>query len=267
MSIVTLPVRNDPEIISPGSTPSRVIEGLGPAAAVPRSPLLGRLDLSQLRPIAGGAERLVYQHPDDPCLLVKVIDFSDLADRLSTRPVRRWRKALQRDGAYRGHIAELAEYAAAQNIAAGRWKVPMARILGLAQTNLGLGLLVEKITDGRGGLAPTVEQIVRERGLDDALARQLDYFFDALADHHIVVNDVSARNVVMGANADGEQGLYLIDGFGPKQAIPLFAYSKMLNRRRIQRKYRELRAKLEARSRARLQTDNHSQGKEREAPR
>ncbi|ARP86088.1 YrbL family protein [Bordetella genomosp. 9] len=246
MSIVSLPARR--EFAAP------------PLASLAPLPVAGEtfapfdmLDLAGLRPIASGAERLVYQHPTHPSLLVKVVDLAELADHLSTRPLRRWRKNLQRDGAYRNHIAELAEYAAAQHAAAGRWKIPMARMLGLAQTNLGLGLLVEKITDGQGGLAPTVEQIVRERGLDETLARELDNFFDALADHHVVLNDVSARNVVMGLNADGETGLYLIDGFGSKQAIPLFAYSKTLNRRRIQRKYRMLRAKLQARSLARPQ--------------
>jgi hypothetical protein len=246
MSIVPLPVRRDPVAPSPAPVQATAVqdESYSPFKL---------LDLAGLRPIASGAERLVFQHPHHSGLLVKIVDIDEMAEHLSTRPLRRWRKKHQREGAYRGHIAELAEYAAAQNAAAGRWKIPMARILGLAQTNLGLGLLVEKITDGQGGLAPTVEQIVRERGLDDALARELDYFFDALADHHIILNDVSARNVVIGVNADGENGLYLIDGFGSKQAIPLFAYSKTLNRRRIQRKYKVLRAKLEARSLVRLQ--------------
>lgn len=216
------------------------------------------LDLAGLDPIAAGADRLVYQHPYDSSLLVKVVDFPAMKEHLRTRPLRRWRKSRQREGAYRNHIAELAEYTAAHNAAAGRWKVPMARVVGLAQTNMGLGLLVEKITDGKGRLAPTIEQIVRERGLDEALARELDYFFDTLADHHIILNDVSARNVVMGQNADGEPGLYLIDGFGSKQAVPLFAYSKMLNRRRILRKYHRVRAKLQARSAARPRLADHN---------
>lgn len=246
MSIVPLPARREPATVMP--LRATAVPAIPPVAAPFRL-----LDLAGLPPIAAGAERLVYQHPHDPSLLVKVVDFPAMAEHLSTRPLRRWRKTRQREGAYRNHIAELAEYTAAQNAAAGRWKVPMARLLGLAQTTMGLGLLVEKITDGKGGLAPTIEQIVRDRGLDERLARELDYFFDTLADHHIVLNDVSARNVVMGENADGETGLYLIDGFGSKQAIPVFAYSKMLNRKRILRKYRRMRAKLLARSQARPQ--------------
>jgi hypothetical protein len=249
MSIVSLPVRRNSSALSTLQPQPFATEGESYAP-------FRLLDLSGLRPIAAGAERLVYQHPYHPALLVKVVDLAEMAGHLNTRPLRRWRKNHQREGAYRNHVAELAEYTAAQNAAAGRWKVPMARMLGLAQTSLGLGLMVEKITDGRGGLAPTVEQIVRERGLDSALARELDYFFDALADHHIILNDVSARNVVMGENADGETGLYLIDGFGSKQAVPLFAYSKTLNRHRIQRKYKALREKMEARSRALRRSNN-----------
>jgi hypothetical protein len=250
MSIVALPVRREAVAAPLQSQPAPTDLQIHTQFRL--------LELAGLRPIASGAERLVYQHPYDPSLLVKVIDFPAMAEHLSTRPLRRWRKNHQREGAYRNHVAELAEYTAAQNVAAGRWKVPMARVLGLAQTDMGLGLLVEKITDGKGGLAPTVEQIVREQGLGEKLARELDYFFDTLADHHIILNDVSARNVVLGQNADGEPGLYLIDGFGSKQAVPVFAYSKTLNRQRILRKYHRLKAKLVLRSQARVRLNDQN---------
>ncbi|CAM3730138.1 PhoP regulatory network protein YrbL [Bordetella sputigena] len=250
MSIVALPVRRE--------TVAAPLQSQPAPTALQIHTQFRLLELAGLRPIASGAERLVYQHPYDPSLLVKVIDFPAMAEHLSTRPLRRWRKNHQREGAYRNHVAELAEYTAAQNVAAGRWKVPMARVLGLAQTDMGLGLLVEKITDGKGGLAPTVEQIVREQGLGEKLARELDYFFDTLADHHIILNDVSARNVVMGENADGEPGLYLIDGFGSKQAVPVFAYSKTLNRQRILRKYQRLKTKLVLRSQARVRLNDQN---------
>jgi hypothetical protein len=259
MSIVPLAVRRETASISLFAVTAPPEQAAAPAP-------LTALDLNNLRPIAAGNDRLVYQHPHEASLLVKVVNGAEWDAYMRSKPLRRWRKRFQREGAYRNHIAELAEYAAAENAAAGRWKVPMARVHGMVQTSHGLGLLVEKITDGQGGLAPTVEQIVRQKGLDEALARELDYFFDALADHHIILNDVSARNVVVGENADGETGLYLIDGFGSKQAIPVFAWSKSANRHRIQRKYQRMLAKLRARSRA-WTTSKIEQGKEREAPR
>src|SRR5690606_19535888 len=99
---------------------------------------------------------------------------------------------------------------------------------------------VEKISDGQGGLAPTLTTVVREQGLTPALRAQLDALFDSLAAAHIIVNDVSGGNIVVGSNAQGRQGMYLVDGFGNKQAVPFYAMSKQLNARRLQRKYQEL---------------------------
>jgi hypothetical protein len=245
MSIVSLPIRRT--AVVPASSPAPLAQGYAPAFAL--------LDLNGLTPVACGAERLVYQHPYDASLLVKVLDSSSRHAYVNLQTMRRLRNRFQREGAYRNHIAELSEYVAAQNVAAGRWSVPMARVLGVAQTSLGLGLLVEKISDGNGGLAPTVEQLIAERGLDAALTRQLDFFFDALADNHIILNDISARNIVAGENTEGNSGLFLIDGFGSKQAIPIYACSKTLNRRRIQRKYQKMMYKLQLRASRQLKPE------------
>jgi len=210
----------------------------------------GALELDELVPIASGTERSVYQHPYEPNLLVKVVNRDNFAETMDKHPWRRLIKTLfQREGAYSAYIHELSEYAAAYNAAAGRWQIPMARVVGLAETSQGLGLLVEKISDGEGGLAPTVEEMVKREGhLAPELARELAFFFDSLADHHIILNDISARNIVMGENAQGKSGLYLIDGFGSKQAVPIYALSKSLNRRRIQRKVDAMIVRLKARA-------------------
>jgi len=78
----------------------------------------------------------------------------------------------------------------------------------------------------------------------------LDEFFDDLADAHVVLHDVSASNIACGQNADGKPGMYLIDGFGVLPLVPLYAWSKRLNRWRMLRKYQKMRRSLEARIRA-----------------
>jgi len=106
------------------------------------------------------------------------------------------------------------------------------------------------------GLAPIAggaERRVYQHPYDSSVIRQLDFFIDALADNHIILNDVSPRNIVLGQNAEGTTGLFLIDGFGSKQAVPVYAFSKALNRRRLQRKYQKMMFKLDRRVRNRLQ--------------
>lgn len=211
--------------------------------------MFGPLDLNSETQLAAGGDRHIFQHPHSPALLVKIIDMRARAIYLEARPFKRWYKQYQRESAYRVYLNEISEYVTTTTRPSGVWEVPMARIVGLAQTSLGLGLLVEKITDGEGNLAPTVRDLGRRGLIDDALKAQLAEFFEDLADAHVVVNDMSASNIAVGLNADGKKGLYLIDGFGVLPLIPLYAWSKRLNRRRIQHKHAELRASLARRER------------------
>ncbi|WP_167390156.1 PhoP regulatory network YrbL family protein [Achromobacter marplatensis] len=206
--------------------------------------VFGPLDLSAEHPLATGGDRHIFQHPHAPSLLVKVMDMRARAVYLEARPFKRWYKQYQRESAYRVYLNELSEYVTTTTRPSGVWQVPMARILGVAQTTLGLGLLVEKITDAAGNIAPTVADLARQGLVDDVFFGQLDEFFADLADAHVVLHDVSASNIACGLNADGKQGLYLIDGFGVLPLIPLYAWSKSLNRKRVARKYKEMRDAL-----------------------
>ncbi|WP_052097112.1 PhoP regulatory network YrbL family protein [Achromobacter sp. RTa] len=223
---------------------------LNPADSFPCIPaasfqaVFGPLNLDAEAPLAIGGDRHIFQHPHMPSLLVKVMDMQARAVYLEARPFKRWYKQYQRESAYRVYLNEISEYVTTTTRPSGVWQVPMARILGLAQTTLGLGLVVEKICDEAGNIAPTVADLARQGKFDAALSEQLDEFFDDLADAHVVLHDISASNVACGLNADGKQGLYLIDGFGVLPLIPLYAWSKRLNRRRILRKYARMRASL-----------------------
>lgn len=211
--------------------------------------VFGPLNLNDETPVAVGGDRHIFQHPHAPALLVKVMDMQARAVYLETRPLKRWYKQFQRESAYRVYLNEITEYVTTTTRPSGVWQVPMARILGLAQTTLGLGLLVEKITDEAGNIAPTVADLARQGKMDEALSARLDEFIEDLADAHVVLHDLSPSNIACGLNADGKSGLFLIDGFGVLPLVPLYAWSKRLNRKRIQRKYAEMRAAMARRAR------------------
>lgn len=196
------------------------------------------IDLTGAQPLISGGDRHVFQHPGDPHMLIKVLDREAREIYERKRRLRRWYRRFRRASEHRVFMDEITEYIAAASQAPS--PMPLARILGVAETTQGLGMLVEKISDGQGGLAPTLTAVVREQGLTPALRAQLDALFDSLAAAHIIVNDVSGGNIVVGSNAQGRQGMYLVDGFGNKQAVPFYAMSKRLNARRLQRKYQEL---------------------------
>ncbi|MVW78927.1 YrbL family protein [Bordetella sp. 02P26C-1] len=207
--------------------------------------VFGPLDLSGAQILAKGADRYVFQHPSEPSLLVKVVNLDAYNAYLARKPFKRFYKQFQRDRAYRVYLDEISEYVTTTTTPTQAWQVPMARVVGLAQTSLGLGQLVEKITGDDGALAPTLAKLMARGGMTPELSAQLDAFFEELIDAHVVISDLSAKNIALGRNADGKPGMYLIDGFGVLPLIPLYAWSKRLNDRRMRRKYAAWRARIQ----------------------
>ena len=214
---------------------------VAPAERPSGSRLLDALDLSDHPPAAQGNERLVFQHPSDPCILIKVVNRQKRVASQDAHRIKRWYRRFHREGSYRVFIGELSEYicsVAPAHLQPAR--SPIAQVLGVAQTSLGLGLLVEKIVDDQGNMAPTLAQVLAQQGWSDLWEVRLTKLFAQLAEQHIIFNDVGPKNIVYGRNAAGVLGLYLVDGFGSKQAIPIYAWSKQLNRRRLIRHYLKL---------------------------
>jgi len=217
-----------------------------PAAASPaparRRASAGACNLADCLPIGRGSERVIYEHPANPGLLLKILDRSQQRSR---KRQARWYTRYLREGEYRLFLTELSEYVAAAARADSNWcELPIAGVSGVIQTSLGMALVVEKIIGEDGGLAPTLEHILAKRSFTAELRLALDAFFQSLADHHIIFNDVGPSNIVYGRNSAGRLGFYLIDGFGVKQCVPLYAWSQHLNRRRLQRKYVAMLARM-----------------------
>ncbi|MGZ8140496.1 PhoP regulatory network YrbL family protein [Bordetella bronchiseptica] len=200
------------------------------------------VDLLGATLLATGSERDVYQHPGNAALLIKIVNRARINEPGRRRP---WHKKFHREDAHRVFITELVEYISTTvQLRQADGNTLLARIAGLALTSAGLGLVVEKIVDAEGKAAPTLAQVVSTQGFGPQLREQLRAFFLALIEAHVIFNDVSARNIVVGRNATGQDGLFLVDGFGPKQLLPLYAWSKTLNRRRLLRKYEDMVRKL-----------------------
>lgn len=195
------------------------------------------LELSRSSPIALGHQRAIYQHPDDPGLLVKTMRPESVA--------RRWEapghgfKRLPRARQYVGMLREIKEYIATHTRADA--DPPIVRIAGLVETDLGLGLVCEKVCDADGGMAPTLFQCWLDHGGEPPWAHDaLEAFRDGLLRNNVIVGDLNAANVAYGRDSRGGPRLLMVDGFGEKNAIPVSSMSKRINRHFIERHYRRL---------------------------
>lgn len=192
--------------------------------------------LSPLQPIANGHLRRIYQHPADAELLVKIMREDAIAQKWTEAP---WYRRLARTGPYAGFVREFKEYVASRRYAPHS-PSPLSRIVGLEDTDLGLGLVVEKVRGADGALAPTLDAWVRRDGYTPAMQTALDELLAGLLEHNVIAGDLHAWNVVYGSDSRGGPRLVMIDGFGEKNTLPHSSMSRRHNAARTRYKFRRM---------------------------
>jgi hypothetical protein len=198
---------------------------------------MAMLALSHLTPIVMGHQRAVYQHPHDASLIVKTMRPESVARRWDAPG--RWHKRLPRVRHYVSYLREIKEYIATHTRADA--DPPISRIVGLAETDAGLGLVCEKVLGPNGEMAPTLHQCWLENGGEPPWARAaLEVFLESLLRHSVIVGDLNAANLVFGSDSRGGPRVLMVDGFGEKGAIPLSSMSRAFNRHLIRRRYRRM---------------------------
>jgi hypothetical protein len=201
------------------------------------------MKLSQLAPLATGHLRAVFAHPDNPDWLVKIMRPEVVVQRWGGW--RRWPKRLPRARHYSSYLREIKEYIA---IMARHpdGDPPLVRLRGIVETDLGLGLVMERINDPEGRLAPNLHDVLRaERSMSPWLEAELEKLFVGLQRHDVVLGDMHPGNVVYGRPpGGGERRLIVIDGFGEKHLVPYCSMSRQFNHWHNLRMFARLRRKL-----------------------
>ncbi len=134
------------------------------------------LNIAAVEPLAVGHLRSVYQHPSQHDELIKVMRADAVASRWNGPG--RWHKRLPRTRHLVGYLRELKEYIGAR-ARAPDVDVPIARMIGVVDTDLGLGLVSEKVVDADGALAPTLAAVYAKRGFTPELEVALAAFLKA----------------------------------------------------------------------------------------
>ncbi len=187
--------------------------------------LITPLQLSHLEPVAQGAQKLVFRHPEDPRVLVKVVN-PRFIERREKRD--RFYQKRRRIGHHRAFARELLEHLVSRAINPGRLaSCPhMQNILGVVDTDMGTALLVEAVLDEHGDLAPTLRDLLESGRFDEQARQALEAFLDWALASNVLISDLSADNLAR--HADGH--FVMIDGLGDRAGIPLRSHSPTLNR-------------------------------------
>ncbi len=200
--------------------------------------------LSDKQPIKMGHKRAVYQHPLDPRLLIKIIRPDMFEKRWGDGAP--WYKFKRRSGRYINFRREVGEYICLR--AQDRDPSPsIQKISGLVETDLGLGLVVEKLVDERGNLAPTLKTVLMQSGLTSDLKVEIQRLIAELLRTGVILSKLNIRNVLLAYDMEHGRRLVIIDGMGSKSLIPIFAISKLANAYNTRRLARQMEAHIQER--------------------
>lgn len=194
------------------------------------------LALSQQQHFACGKKRLVFAHPDDPTLVIKVMRPDYAASR---RKVPLWGAARKDYYCIHMVLRELREHIEAR-LAADRLPDFLPPVEGLADTDLGPGLIVSAVRGRDGDFAPTLAQLIETGRVDTRLIADLERFCEQVEASSLVIGDLNPHNVLYGYSRARGSHFMLVDGLGDKTLVPLLKMSRVLSRRSRARKTRRL---------------------------
>lgn len=201
--------------------------------------------LAGLDPVARGRESEIFTRPGKPSQLVKVrrtqqIEWLESSRAFKNR-FRRWRGV----GPYKNLLRQNRAYLEAMLRAPefGR-PPPLAHPRGVLLTDLGLGIVVQKIRDRDGGIAPTLRQLARDGRIDAEVIEALTCFARDMRAFHIIGNDLNPANLVHETRR-GRSRVVLVDGYGARNLIPFRRWSRRLNDRSLAKRFAALADRLE----------------------
>ncbi|NSX53568.1 YrbL family protein [Parasulfitobacter algicola] len=192
------------------------------------------LILNDKQPLARGSKRAIYTIDDMPNVMVKVLLRG--ADHLDAKGAKRIVRQLFPSTYYRFLFREYDCYLRAklqQDKATG--EMPISELRGLVQTDLGLGMLVERIGLKDQPTGPRLRDLAKQGSLQDYIPL-LDDFAQRMFSWRIRANDINSSNIVFG-HRNGHDQFVLIDGFGDSHLIPLRKWSDTINERSLNKRF------------------------------
>lgn len=203
------------------------------------------IELNKYLFIAEGSHRAVYRHPDRPDRCLKVVKPGSLESR--RRNNKKWYKRLRRLSSFDETHTELNAYRRLNSRKSIR-HIPLFH--GMVETSMGQAMLLDFITNEDGSTARSVAQHAQSGLNKKELEQALQTLGHYLIESRLVVRDFNASDLMVKEHSNGHLTLYVVDGLGESELIPIskipyFARKKATRRvlrffGKVMRQYPEL---------------------------
>lgn len=200
--------------------------------------------LSNKNHLAQGTIKKVFQHPSEKDKIIKIIH-PHLVSESGEFKNQGWLKRIFKQGIYRQFRREIFQYLqlCKNNYNSKNFVFPIETPYGLVATDLGLGLITEKILT-QNNSSQTLSQLSRSQKLTPKHYQALEQFFDDCVRLHIVFGEVNIAGIMYTESRSGRPEFVLVDGIGEKLLIPIRAMSAWISGRYVRKVQRRILAQV-----------------------
>ncbi|WP_165590760.1 YrbL family protein [Ruegeria denitrificans] len=192
------------------------------------------MNLKNSEVIAQGNRQFVYQHPHEPNTLLKIPQ-PHTTDGGSNLKTDSWfDRNFRRSTVYKGFMREFHEsFDLMVRYQNRNEPIPVCEVRGVVQTDIGIALVYERISEPDGQLSPCLKELAKSGHLTHHHLASLNKHFDMLIEEQVLISNKNTGNIVYQTFSDGSGRWVWIDSFGCKQIIPVRRWFRFLNRRKI----------------------------------
>ncbi len=190
---------------------------------------LGEKDL-----LAEGGRRLVYVNSEDKNKLIKIVKQKDLdRKRRGLSFFKKWRN----DNSISENTEDFNAYKVYNRKSKEIFKF-VPRLFGYTETNLGRGLMTEFVKNYDGSATMSLQDYLKKYGLTHKIHLALKLLYKQLLKYNFITRELKDFNIVVKYISKNNLRLYVIDGFGNQEFIPLSNYIGFLAKRKINKHFK-----------------------------
>lgn len=191
------------------------------------------IKLSGQQVVAQGRRQHVYEHPHDPHLIIK-LPIPETTDNRGNLTRKRLLDRFRRATVFRNFLREFQEYLELK----ARYpepdaELPLSGILGIVQTDKGIGHVYERVSDPDGSLSAQLKHLIADGKISQQQVRELHEHFDQLMREHVVLCHFNLENILYQKRPDGTGRFVWVDSIGNRQFIPTRRWFRWANNRKL----------------------------------
>jgi hypothetical protein len=186
-----------------------------------------------------GGRRMCFVHPDDPGKCIKTLNAS--GNPVARRQKAPWYKRLRPLYFFDDNARELASFRTLERKGAEEVWNHFPVCYGMMETSCGSGIVTDLIRDVNGAVSKSLREYVKTFGKTPELSAALDRFFNLLVRERVITRDLLDHNLVVQQNSTETVSVYMVDGFGSSEMVPLSSWIPAFGKRKILRKIERFR--------------------------